>query len=107
VLYFFCPVGVILPYFFSPVGVAFCMSGLDAMYVSLVRDGEEETNGPEDPMAAPPQDPAISLHQRIGEESSVDAALLIKGGRGRRRQMDQMIPWRPLLRTLPSHSIRE
>jgi hypothetical protein len=60
---------VIVLYFFCPVGVAFCMSGLDAMYVSLVGEGEEETNGPEDPMAAPTQDPAISLHQRIGEAS--------------------------------------
>jgi hypothetical protein len=56
------------------------MSGLDAMYVSLVGEGEEETSGPDDPMAAPLQDPAISIHHRVGETSSVvAAALLIKG----------------------------
>jgi hypothetical protein len=71
------------------------------MYVSLVGEGEEETNGPDDPMAAPPQDPAISLHQRIGETSSVDAALLIKGVGIK----DPWIPWQPLLRTLPSYYI--
>jgi hypothetical protein len=92
---------------FCLVGVAFCMSGLDSMYVSLVGEGEEEKNGPDDPMVAPPQDPAISLHHRIGESSSVDVTLLIKGGRGRRRQVDQVIPWRRLLRILPSHTIRE
>jgi hypothetical protein len=54
------------------------MSGLDAIYVSLVGEGEEETNGPEDPMVAPPQDPAISLHQRIGEASSVEMVLILR-----------------------------
>ncbi len=69
--------------------------------VLLVKEGGDKR--PVDPMAAPPQNPPISLHQRIGEASLVDAVLLIKEGGIK----DPWIPWRPLLRTLPSHSIIE
>ncbi len=56
-------------------------------------------------MAISPQDPAISLHQRIGEASLVDASLLIKGGGGGNKGPEDPIVAPP--QDPESHSIRE
>ncbi len=45
--------------------MAFCLSGLDAVYLSL-HDEEEEETTKGDSMAAPPRDPDVSFQQRIG-----------------------------------------
>jgi hypothetical protein len=54
--------------------VSFCLSGLDAIYLSLAQGGEEEPRSGA-PLAAPPLDQTITVQQRIGKSRDPLAAL--------------------------------